>query len=87
MKCQMKQKKLRPGNSNKNIFDIISKTCLNEEDEFKLFNYVKKRKLIFLSTPFSSACSRQINKIWNKCFQNWIWRNEQFTFVRLYIEI
>jgi N-acetylneuraminate synthase len=62
-------KKIKPGNSNKNIFDIISKTCLNEEDEFKLFNYVKKRKLIFLSTPFSSAAADRLIKFGINAFK------------------
>ena len=46
-------KKIKPGNSKKNIYEIISNSCLNAEDEFKLFNYIKKKKMIFLSTPFS----------------------------------
>jgi len=49
----LEAKKIKPANSNRNIYNIISETCLNEEDEYKLFNYVKKRKMIFLSTPFS----------------------------------
>ena len=62
-------KKIKPGNSNKNIYDIISKTCLNEEDEFKLFNYVKKRKLIFLSTPFSRAAADRLIKFGINAFK------------------
>ena len=46
-------KKTIPGNSNKSIYEIIKKNSLNEEQEFKLMNYVKKRKKIFISTPFS----------------------------------
>ena len=46
-------KKIKPGNSKKNIFSIIKKCSLNEEDEFKLMRYVRSKKVIFLSTPFS----------------------------------
>ena len=46
-------KKIKPGNSNKNIFDIIKNCSLNEEEEYKLMNYIKKKKKIFISTPFS----------------------------------
>ena len=46
-------KKIKPGNSNRNIFDIIKNCSLNEEEEFKLMNYIKKKKRIFISTPFS----------------------------------
>ena len=42
----LEAKKIKPANSNRNIYNIISETCLNEEDEYKLFNYVKKRKMI-----------------------------------------
>ena len=45
-------KKIKPGNSNKNIYKIIKDCSLNEEDEFKLMNYIKKNK-VFISTPFS----------------------------------
>lgn len=46
-------RKIAPGNSNKSIYSIIKKNSLSEEDEYKLFKYVKKKSLIFLSTPFS----------------------------------
>ena len=46
-------KNVKPGNSNKNIYKIIKDCSLNEEDEFKLMNYIKKKNTIFISTPFS----------------------------------
>ena len=46
-------KKIKPGNSNDNIYKIIKDCSLNEEDEFKLMNYIKKKNKIFISTPFS----------------------------------
>ncbi len=46
-------KKTIPGNSNKSIYEIIKKNSLNAEKEYKLMNYIKKRKKIFISTPFS----------------------------------
>ena len=36
-----------------NIFDIISDCALNEKDELELKNYIEKKNVIFLSTPFS----------------------------------
>ena len=62
-------KKIRPGNSNKNIYEIISKTSLNEEDEFKLFNYINKKKMIFLSTPFSRAAVDRLVKFGINAFK------------------
>ena len=46
-------RKIIPGNSNRNIYDIISSCAISEEDEYKLLKYVRKKKLVFLSTPFS----------------------------------
>ena len=62
-------KLIKPGNSNKNIYDIISETCLNEEDEFKLYKYVKKKNMIFLSTPFSRAAVDRLIKFGVKSFK------------------
>ena len=36
-------KKIKPGNSSRNIYDIIANSSLSEEDEYKLFRYVKKK--------------------------------------------
>ena len=36
-------KKIKPGNSDKPIFDIISKCSLNESDELELKKYVLQR--------------------------------------------
>ncbi len=49
----LEAKKIIPKNSRKNIYDLISKCSLSAEDEFSLMNYIKKRKRIFISTPFS----------------------------------
>ena len=46
-------KKIIPGNSKKNIFDIIESSQLSFEDEKKMANYVRNKKVIYISTPFS----------------------------------
>ena len=46
-------KKTIPGNSNQSIYEIIKKNSLKIEQKFKLMNYIKKKKKIFISTPFS----------------------------------
>ena len=47
-------KKIFPGNSpKKSIYKIMEECALSEEDEIKLQSYVKKKKMIFISTPFS----------------------------------
>ena len=40
-------KKTKPGNSNKTIYHIIKENSLNEEDEYKLMQYIKKKKKYF----------------------------------------
>ena len=37
-------RKVFPGNSNENIFKIIKKNSLSMEDEFKLCQYVRRKK-------------------------------------------
>ena len=55
-------KKIKPGNSNKSIYKIISKCALKESDEKKLMNHVKKLKSIFISTPFSREAANRLNR-------------------------
>ena len=42
-----------PGNSKQSIYKIIKNCALSEDDERKLMNYIKSKKKIFISTPFS----------------------------------
>ena len=55
-------KKIIPGNSSKSIYEIISKCALNESDEKKLMNHVKKLKSIFISTPFSREAANRLKR-------------------------
>ena len=55
-------KKVIPGNSKKSIYEIIESCALNEEDEFKLMQFVKKKKKLFISTPFSRAAADRLEK-------------------------
>ena len=55
-------KKIKPGNSNKNIFDIIQNSSLNEDEEYKLMQYVKKRGKVYFSTPFSRKAVDRLEK-------------------------
>jgi len=55
-------KKITPGNSNKSIYEIIKKCALSEKNEKKLMNYIKQRKKIFISTPFSRAAVDRLVK-------------------------
>lgn len=44
-----------PGNADVSIYEIMSRCALSESDERSLMNYVKHRRAIFISTPFSRA--------------------------------
>ena len=55
-------KKVIPGNSKKNIFEIIKNSSLNEEDEFKLMKFIKKKGKVFFSTPFSRKAVDRLEK-------------------------
>ncbi len=56
-------KKIKPGNSNKNIFSIIKECQLSENDEFKFAKYIRQKKKIFISSPFSREAVDRLEKI------------------------
>ena len=57
-------KKIVPVHTDENIFDIIDKCSLTEEEEFELMNYVRNKGMIFISTPFSRKAADRLHK-WN----------------------
>ena len=55
-------KRIKPGNSNKNIFKIIKSCALDEKDEMKLMQHITAKKNYFISTPFSKAAVDRLAK-------------------------
>lgn len=55
-------KKIIPLNAKINIYDLISKYSLSEKKEKMLMNYIKSKKKIFISTPFSRAAVDRLGK-------------------------
>ncbi len=55
-------KKIIPSHTKDSIYNIIKKCSLSEKDEFKLMNYVKKKGMIFISTPFSKKAVDRLIK-------------------------
>ncbi len=53
-------KKVIPGNAKISIYKIIKKCALDEKDEKKLADYIKSKKKIFISTPFSRAAADRL---------------------------
>ena len=56
-------KEILPGNSKKNIYQIMSECALNEDDEIKLKDYIESKGIIFISTPFSRAAADRLEKM------------------------
>ena len=52
-----------PGNANESIWNIIERCALSEKEELELFEYVKKKNLIYLSTPFSKKAAEKLFKM------------------------
>ena len=50
-----------PGNSNESIWNIIKRCAFNHREEMEIFDYVRK-KLIYLSTPFSKEAAQKYMK-------------------------
>jgi sialic acid synthase SpsE len=61
---EMINSKILPGKiSKKPLWDIIKSCELTEDEELKLSNYAKEKKIIFLSTPFSIPAVDRLEKI------------------------
>ena len=56
-------KKIKPGNSNLSIYEIMKSCALSYEEELTLKNYVESKNMIFLSTPFSRAAADRLEKM------------------------
>ena len=53
-------KRVKPGNAEISIYEIMQKCALSEEDEWELKKYVESKGMIFLSTPFSRAAANRL---------------------------
>ena len=60
---EMIPNKVIPGNSKDSIWEIIKRCSLTFDEERKLKNYVEKKGIIFLSTPFSKEAAFNLNKL------------------------
>jgi len=50
-----------PGNTNESIWDIMQRCKLSEFQELELKEYVEKKGMIFISTPFSRAAADRLH--------------------------
>lgn len=56
-------KNVIPGHTKESIYDIMAKCALNEEKEKELQEYVIKKGMIFISTPFSRAAADRLERM------------------------
>lgn len=56
-------KKVIPGNAKVSIYEIMERCSLNEDEEIQLKNYVEKKGMIFISTPFSRAAADRLQRM------------------------
>ena len=52
--------KVKPGNSDLSIYEIMDSCSLSFEHELELKNYVESRGMLFISTPFSRAAADRL---------------------------
>ena len=50
-----------PGNSKVSIYEVMRRCALNEADELALKEYVERKGMIFISTPFSRAAAERLH--------------------------
>ncbi|MBS7786406.1 N-acetylneuraminate synthase family protein [Flavobacterium sp. CYK-55] len=56
-------KKVIPGNADVSIYEIMQRCALNEDEEIQLKNYVERKGMIFISTPFSRAAANRLQRM------------------------
>ena len=56
-------KSVKPGNSDKPIYQIMKEAALSYEDELELKKYTESLGLVFLSTPFSRAAADRLESM------------------------
>ncbi|MDB4356232.1 N-acetylneuraminate synthase family protein [Akkermansiaceae bacterium] len=56
-------KKVKPGNSDVSIYEIMERCALNENEEKELKQYVEEKGMIFISTPFSRAAADRLERM------------------------
>jgi N-acetylneuraminate synthase len=62
-------KKIKPDNADTSIFNVIKKNMMSFKDEVKLKSYVEKKKMVYISTPFSILAAKRLNDLKVKLFK------------------
>lgn len=56
-------KKIVPGHTTENIWDIMKRCAFSEKQELELKDYVEKKGLIYFCTPFSRAAADRLHRL------------------------
>ena len=62
-------RKVVPGHCRESIYDIMAACALSEEEERQLKEYVEKKGMIFLSTPFSRMAADRLQRFGVSAFK------------------
>ena len=62
-------KNVKPANAKMSIYNVIKENMMSHEDEIKLKRYVEKKKMLYISTPFSKESANWLNNIGVKLFK------------------
>ena len=60
---EMIRTEIKPGLANDNIWDIIKRCELTEDEEMELKEYCERKNMIYLSTPFSRETSDRLERL------------------------
>ena len=56
-------KKIKPGNADVSIYEVMTHAALSFDEELELKKYVESKGMVFLSTPFSRAAADRLEKM------------------------
>ena len=62
-------KKVVPGHTKENIWDIIARCAFSEKEEIELKEYVESKGMIYLCTPFSRAAADRLHRMKVKAYK------------------
>jgi N-acetylneuraminate synthase len=69
LEMSLESKIIKPGNSNKSIYEVIKKNSLSLKHELELKEYIESKNLEYLSTPFCIEAAEYLNSINVKAFK------------------
>ena len=65
----LEAKKIRPGNSNLSIYDVIERNSFSLEKELKLKNYIEEKKMLYIASSFCEEAAIWLHENGTKVFK------------------